>query len=102
MPVISTFYGIVIRMFFNDHAPPHFHAVYGEFELRVAIRPISVLTGDAPPRVVSMVLEWAALHQDELVADWALAAPGLQSTIRARIETHPICAALRRRRTDWT
>lgn len=73
VPVISTFYGILIRMFYNDHAPPHFHAVYGDFELRVGIRPIVVLTGEAPPRVQSMVLEWAALHQEELLADWELA-----------------------------
>lgn len=69
MPVISSFYGILIRMFYNDHAPPHFHAVYGEFELVVGISPIVILEGSAPNRVRSMVLEWAALHQQELLAD---------------------------------
>lgn len=69
MPVISSFYGILIRMFYNDHAPPHFHAVYGEFELAVGISPIVILEGSAPNRVRSMVLEWAALHQQELLAD---------------------------------
>jgi len=70
MPVISQFYGIVIRMFFNDHSPPHFHAVYGEHEVMVSITPIRVIGGAAPSRVVSLLLEWAALHQDELLGDW--------------------------------
>lgn len=70
MPTISEFYGILIRMFYNDHSPPHFHAVYGEHELLVTISPIGVLEGQAPARVRSMVLEWAAQHQAELLADW--------------------------------
>jgi hypothetical protein len=70
MPIISRFYGIVIRMFFADHSPPHFHAMYGENELVVAISPIRVLEGRASSRVQSMVLEWAALHQEELLLDW--------------------------------
>ena len=70
MPALSTFYGIVIRMFHDDHAPPHFHAVYGEHELVVGIAPIAVLKGAAPPRVRSMALEWAASHQQELLGDW--------------------------------
>ncbi len=70
MPTISQFYGITIRMFYNDHSPPHFHALYGEYELITTITPISVLEGNAPGRVRSMVLEWAALHQEELLADW--------------------------------
>ncbi|MBD0318974.1 MAG: DUF4160 domain-containing protein [Gemmatimonadetes bacterium] len=61
MPTISQFYGILIRIFYNDHAPPHFHAVYGEHELVVGISPVSILDGAAPPRVRSMVLEWTAL-----------------------------------------
>jgi hypothetical protein len=70
MPTISRFYGIVIRMFFRDHAPAHFHAIYGDDELVVGISPINILEGDAPGRVRSMVLEWAAIHQQELLADW--------------------------------
>ncbi len=57
-------------MFYDDHSPPHFHAVYGEQELVVGITPIAILTGQAPGRVRSMVLEWAALHQQGLQADW--------------------------------
>ena len=70
MPVISQFYGIIIRMFYNDHAPPHFHAVYAEYELIVGISPITIIEGKAPNRVRSMVLEWAALHQQELLDNW--------------------------------
>ncbi|MBS4052707.1 DUF4160 domain-containing protein [Methylomonas rivi] len=72
MPTISMFYGILIKMFFDDHAPPHFHAEYGEFELAIAINPIKIIQGDAPKRVKSMVLEWTALHQEELLLDWEL------------------------------
>jgi hypothetical protein len=70
MPEISRFYGIIVRMFYDDHAPPHFHAAYAEHELQVGISPIRVLEGDAPGRVRSMALERAALHQNELLADW--------------------------------
>ncbi|GET36981.1 DUF4160 domain-containing protein [Microseira wollei] len=66
MSVVSQFYGILIRMFYNDYVPPHFHAVYGEYELIVCISPIAILEGKAPNRVRSMVLEWTALHQQEL------------------------------------
>jgi len=65
VPVISRFYGITIRMFYNDHAPPHFHAVHGEHELLVGIDPVVVIRGAASKRVESMVLEWGALHQLE-------------------------------------
>ncbi|NER97325.1 MAG: DUF4160 domain-containing protein [Symploca sp. SIO1B1] len=70
MPVVSQFYGILIRMFYNDHVPPHVHAVYGEYELIVTISPITILQGKAPNRVRSMVLEWTALHQQELSDNW--------------------------------
>ncbi len=72
MPVISQFYGVIIRMFYNDHIPPHFHAVYGEYELIVSIAPIRIIEGQAPTRVRSMVLEWVAIHQQELMDDWNL------------------------------
>jgi hypothetical protein len=70
MPEISRFYGIAVRMFYNDHAPPHFHAAYGDHELVIGVSPIAVLAGTGPARVRSMALEWAALHQQELVDDW--------------------------------
>ena len=73
MPEISRFFGIVIRIFYSDHAPPHFHAVYGSAEAQIGISPIRVLNGRLPRRALSMVLEWTALHQQELLRDWELA-----------------------------
>ena len=70
MPEICRFYGIVIKMYFADHAPPHFHAEYAEFEAGVAIHSLAVLTGDLPPRAMALVAEWATLHQQELQALW--------------------------------
>ena len=73
MPEISRFYGIVIGMFYNDHAPPHFHVRYNEFKASVAIRNFELIDGRLPPKVLGMVVEWAAAHQPELMADWELA-----------------------------
>jgi len=70
MPEVSRFFGIVIRMYFDDHDPPHFHAVYAGKEAQVGIDPIVILEGDLPNRAASMVLEWAALHQRELMKNW--------------------------------
>ena len=73
MPEICRFYGIVIRMYFEDHNPPHFHAVYGEFEFEVAIARLEVLEGRLPSRALGLTIEWAAQHQAELLVDWELA-----------------------------
>ena len=70
MPVISRFYGILIKMYFNDHLPPHFHAIYGQDQIQVSINPINILRGGLPRRAESMVFEWAALHQQELMDNW--------------------------------
>ena len=59
MPTISEFYGILIRMFFNDHPPPHFHARYGEFEATFAVETLEVLEGELPSRALLLVREWA-------------------------------------------
>ena len=72
MPTISTFFGILIRMYFNDHPPPHFHAQYGEYEVVIAIESQLVLEGSFPRRALGLVIEWAELHQPELLADWEL------------------------------
>ena len=72
MPTISTFYGILIRMFFNDHAPPHFHARYGEFEATIDIATLAVLQGQLPRRALNLVQEWAMIHREELLVDWRL------------------------------
>ena len=73
MPEISRFLGIVIAMYYNDHAPPHFHARYGEYEIRVAIADGTIISGSFPNRAEEMVLEWLDLHRTELVQNWALA-----------------------------
>lgn len=70
MPEVSRFFGIVIRMYYDEHLPPHFHALYGEYEVQVGIDPIKILEGKLPRRAVSMVIEWAALHQHELMNNW--------------------------------
>jgi hypothetical protein len=70
MPEISRFFGIVIKMFFEDHNPPHFHAEYGGDFALIDIRSLSVFAGHLPPRVLGLVIEWAILHQQDLIADW--------------------------------
>jgi hypothetical protein len=73
MPEISRFYGIVIKMFFDDHNPPHFHAQYSEHEALIAIRTLAVISGRLPARALALVAEWTLLHQDELLSLWAKA-----------------------------
>ena len=70
MPEISRFLGIVIRMYFADHDPPHFHASYGSDEARVRIVPPEVMDDGLPARALALVLEWATLHQVELLENW--------------------------------
>jgi hypothetical protein len=77
MPEISRFFGIVIKMFYNDHAPPHFHAVYGEHEALIEIDTLGIYRGELPRRVLALVLEWAVLYREELKRDWALARSGV-------------------------
>lgn len=72
MPTISRFYGILIQMYFGDHAPPHFHALYAEFEALIDIQTFEVIRGDLPARAKSLVLEWAQTHREELRKDWEL------------------------------
>jgi len=75
MPEISRFLGIIIAMFYKDHAPPHFHAKYGEYEIIVDVS-AGVVSGEFPRRALSHVLEWYELHKDELLQDWNLAREG--------------------------
>ena len=72
MPTISTFYGVAIRMFWADHAPPHFHAFYGAGEALIDIRTLEVIRGSLPSRALALTLEWAALHREDLLEDWDL------------------------------
>jgi hypothetical protein len=62
MPTFSRFYGILIRMYFDDHNPPHFHVICGAAN--------GVLAGDLPDRALGLVREWAGQHRDELMQDW--------------------------------
>lgn len=72
MPTISRFYGIEIQMYFNDHAPPHFHVRYSGYKATVGIADLVVLTGELPTTAKRLVLEWATGHQAELMEDWRL------------------------------
>jgi hypothetical protein len=62
MPTISAFYGILIRMFFNDHSPSHFHAIYSEHEAIINIEGLFISSGHLPRRALELVLDWAELH----------------------------------------
>jgi len=76
MPEISRFFGIIIRMYHREHMPPHFHADYGEYQAEITIETLETLNGKLPNRVLGLVLEWAALHRDELRSDWERARNG--------------------------
>ncbi len=70
MPEICRFFGIVIKMYWDDHLPPHFHAYYGGDEALIDIDSVSLFAGRVSPRVLGLLIEWASLHQQELMADW--------------------------------
>ena len=72
MPEISRFLGIIIAIYYRDHRPPHFHAIYGDYEVVVNIEN-GVLEGRFPRRAVRLVLEWYELHREELMEAWRLA-----------------------------
>lgn len=70
MPEICRFYGIVIKMFFDDHNPPHFHAEYAGDEALIDVNTLAVFSGRLPARAQALVSEWATLHREELLSDW--------------------------------
>jgi hypothetical protein len=72
LPTISAFYGILIRMFWQEHAPPHFHALYSEYEALIDIKTMEIIRGSLPKKALSLVLEWANQHTDELMENWEL------------------------------
>ncbi len=78
MPTISMFYGIIIRMYYapSEHNPPHFHVYYNDYKASIDIRTGEFIEGDLPGRQRKLVLAWADLHQDELMADWNLVMNG--------------------------
>jgi hypothetical protein len=70
MPQISYFLGVIIRMYYRDHNPPHFHASYGEFEGLIDIERNELIGGSLPPRVLGLVTEWTEIHKLELMNNW--------------------------------
>jgi hypothetical protein len=70
VPTIAFFLGIAVRMFFNDHDPPHFHVRYQQFRARVRIEDGAVIDGRLPPTVTRLVAEWTALRRDALMRNW--------------------------------
>ena len=72
MPTLSTFYGIVIQMFWRDHNPPHFHVRYSNSRALVRIADLHIIRGSLPKIAERLVMEWAGDHQAELMEDWRL------------------------------
>ena len=70
MPIISYFFGIAIRMYYNDHGPPHIHAEYQGHEAFIAVDGGEVIQGRLPLRARRLVREWCLEHRDELIANW--------------------------------
>ncbi len=70
MPVVSRFYGIVIKLYFREHGVPHFHALYGEHNAVFAIETVEMMEGDLPNRARRLVTEWAQQYQGELRRMW--------------------------------
>jgi len=70
MPELSRFLGMVISIYFDDHNPPHFHVEYNEDEALISINDLSIIKGNLPPRVMGLAMEWARLHQAELLENW--------------------------------
>jgi len=77
VPAISRFFGIVIAMYYDDHIPAHFHIRYAEHRAKVAIDTLDLIDGELPRRALALVLEWAALHRNELRDNWQRAREGL-------------------------
>lgn len=72
MPTISMFYGIIVRMFYDDHMPAHIHVDYAEFKGIINIEQLKMTSGNLPRRALELILDWAELHQSELLIDWNL------------------------------
>jgi hypothetical protein len=78
MPTIAWFYGIAIRMYIREHAPPHFHAIYAEHEANVAIETGEIIEGELPPAAARLVKEWTLARQEQLRENWRRARAGEQ------------------------
>lgn len=86
MPRISSFYGIVITMYYSDHSPPHFHAKYAEHKAEIDLKTLATADGSLPARQLNLVRRWAAMHRGELLANWKRARAGQRL---AKIEPLP-------------
>ena len=71
MPQISYFFGIIIKMYFKDHNPPHFHAEYQGYKAEYNIVTLELLVGEMPRRPHALIIEWASIHRAELLENWA-------------------------------
>jgi len=72
VPTICVFYGILVKMYWDDHAPPHFHVEYAEYRAQYRIETLELMRGALPRRAHALVLEWATMHRTELMEDWTL------------------------------
>ena len=79
MPEISRFYGIIIKMFADEHNPPHFHAEYGDDRATFSIETGQMIQGDFAPKKAALVTAWAIIHRDELLKNWTILAEGLKA-----------------------
>ena len=75
MPTISMFYGVIIRMYFTDHNPPHIHAFYGEHKAKFTFEG-EIMEGKFPSKETKLIQAWMEIHKDELIANWELAKNG--------------------------
>jgi hypothetical protein len=73
VPTLSQFFGITVRMYYDDHGCPHFHAYYGDDNATIAIETLDILEGRLPRRALGLLLEWAVEHREELRANWIAA-----------------------------
>jgi hypothetical protein len=76
MPRISSFHGVDIYMYYNDHLPPHFHAMYGDDEALISFNPAQLYRGTLAAKILKLVLQWAGLHPTELDDNWQRARTG--------------------------
>jgi hypothetical protein len=76
LPRISTFFGITVAMYYDDHSPPHFHAIFGEYEGQIGIAEAELIEGFLPRRPLRLVQAWAELHTYELSQNWERARGG--------------------------
>lgn len=78
MPLISSFYGILVYIYYRDHNPPHIHAKYNEFEAIIEIQTGKITKGNIPKRAYIHVQDWIELHKEEILENWELAKQGLR------------------------